>query len=79
MIVDQVCDRDQVGVDHDKRSLSEECVPQHVSRNQQHNHDQEAIEIVISDQVGGSDQVGVEHTICSAISEAIAIKIAIRY
>ena len=61
-IDDQVCDSNQVGVDHDKRSRSEECVQHHVTRDQQRYRDQEVIEIVIGDQVCDYDQASVEHT-----------------
>ena len=40
MICDQVCDRDQVDVDHYKRSQSEECGPHHVTRDQEGECDQ---------------------------------------
>ena len=40
VIGDQVCNHDQVGMDHDKRSRSEECVPHHVTRAQQSDRDQ---------------------------------------
>ena len=40
VIGDQVCDRGQVGLDHNKRSRSEECVPHHVIRDKQGNLDQ---------------------------------------
>ena len=39
-ISDQVCDRDQVGVDHDKRLRSGECVHHHVTRDEQDDRDQ---------------------------------------
>ena len=39
MIDDQVCNRDQVDVDHDKRSRSEDCVLHHVTRDQQNDRD----------------------------------------
>ena len=36
----QTWNRDQVDVDHDKQSRSEECVPHHVTRDQQNNRNQ---------------------------------------
>ena len=39
-ISDQVCDCDQVGVDHDKRLRSGECVPHHLTRDEQNDRDQ---------------------------------------
>ena len=39
-ISDQVCDRDQVGVDHDKRLRSGECVHHHLTRDEQDDRDQ---------------------------------------
>ena len=39
-ISDQVCDCDQLGVDHDKRLLSGECVPHHLTRDEQDDRDQ---------------------------------------
>ena len=59
MLGDQVCDRNQVGLDHDKRSRSEECVPHHVTRDQPSDRDQEAIEIVVGVHVCDRDQANV--------------------
>ena len=39
VIGDQVYDRDQVGVDHNKRSRPERCVPHHVIGDQQGDSD----------------------------------------
>ena len=40
LIGDQTCTHDQVGVNHDKRSRSEECGPHYVTRDQQGDRDQ---------------------------------------
>ena len=56
-IDDRECDYDQVGVDHDKRSRSKECVQHHVTRDQHGDRDQEVI--VIGDQVCDRDQASV--------------------
>ena len=39
-ISDQVCDCDQVGVDHDKRLLSGVCVHHHLTSDEQNDRDQ---------------------------------------
>ena len=63
LIGDQVCDREQVGVDHDKRSRPEECWQHHWTRDQQGDRNQTgAIYIVIDDQ----DSVGYNGKIKNA-------------
>ena len=39
-ISDQVCDCDQAGVDHDKQLRSGECVPHHLTRDEQNDRNQ---------------------------------------
>ena len=62
LIGDQVCDREQVGADHDKRSRPEECVPNHV---------------LVWTTTSDCDRKNVGNTIGLAISKAIAIRGAI--